>query len=114
MIGIGVPLAVAAASDSLPLTAALFGVSGLFVGPFAAALFLARNELAPDAVRAQVFTIGAGLKVTASALGAGLIGFAGQLPASTQLLLVAASPILAGLLGILLRRRRPAVGQFRS
>ena len=122
MIGVGVPLAAAAlvttaGEGSLPWTAALFGVSGLFVGPFAAALFLARNQLAPAAVRTQVFTIGAGLKVTASALGAALIGFAAQQPVSTQLLLVAASPLLAGVLGVLLLPRpqstecRQPVGQ---
>ena len=111
MIGVGVPLAAAAlvttAGDgSLPWTAALFAVSGLFIGPFAAALFLARNQLAPVAVRTQVFTIGAGLKVTASALGAALIGFAAQQPVSTQLLLVSASPLLAGVLAVVFFRRR--------
>jgi hypothetical protein len=100
MILIGVPLAAAATTESLGLTATLFGLSGLFVGPFASALFLARSQLAPEAVRAQVFTIGAGLKVTAAALGAALIGLASQQTTSAQLLLVAASPILAGVLAV--------------
>jgi hypothetical protein len=106
MAGVGVPLALAAAVHSLALTAALFGLSGLFTGPFAAALFLARNQLAPEAIRTQVFTIGAGLKVAASALGAGLIGLAAHLPGSDQLLIVAASPIVAGMAGGVLLRRR--------
>jgi len=55
-------------------------------------------------VRTQVFTIGAGLKVTASALGAALIGFAAGLPAATQLLFVASSPLLVGILGTVLLR----------
>ena len=105
MVLIGMPLAAAALTESLLLTTVLFAVSGVFVGPFASALFLARSELAPKLVRAQVFTIGAGLKVTASALGAGLIGFAGHQEARTQLLLVAASPIVAGLLAFALMRR---------
>jgi hypothetical protein len=110
MVGVGIPLALAAAVHSLALTAALFGLSGLFAGPFAAALFLARNQLAPEAIRTQVFTIGAGLKVATSALGAGLMGLAAHLPGSAQLLFVAASPIVAGMAGgVLLRRRqRPA------
>jgi hypothetical protein len=53
-------------------------------------------------VRTQVFTIGAGLKVTASALGAALIGFAAGLPVAAQLLLVASSPLFAGILGTVL------------
>ncbi|MBM0232785.1 MFS transporter [Micromonospora sp. STR1_7] len=106
MAASGVPLALAAAVHSLPLTAALFALSGLFTGPFTAALFLARNQLAAEAIRTQVFTIGAGLKVAAAAIGAGLMGLAAHLPASAQLLLVAAFPIVAGMAGGVLLRGR--------
>ena len=99
MIGIGIPIAVAAFVPSLEAAAVLFGISGVFIGPFGSALFLSRTQYAAPAVRTQVFTIGAGLKVTASALGAALIGFAAALPIATQLLLVASSPLLAGVLG---------------
>ena len=102
MIGIGIPIAIAAFAPSLEATAVLFGLSGVFIGPFGSALFLSRTQYARPAVRTQVFTIGAGLKVTASALGAALIGFAAGLPAATQLLLVAGSPLLAGVLGTVL------------
>jgi hypothetical protein len=102
MIGIGIPLAIAAFVSSLEATAVLFGLSGVFIGPFGSALFLSRTQYAAPAVRTQVFTIGAGLKVTASALGAALIGFAAHLPVATQLLLVAGSPLLAGVLGAVL------------
>lgn len=100
MIGVGVPLAVAAAvPSSLAVVAVLFGLSGVFVGPFASALFTARHRYAAEEVRTQVFTIGAGLKVAAAAAGAALFGLAGGLPVPTLLLLVAASPLLAGVLG---------------
>jgi len=102
MIGIGIPVAIAAIGPSLEATAVLFGLSGVFIGPFGSALFLSRTQYATPAVRTQVFTIGAGLKVTASALGAALIGFAAGLPVATQLLLVASSPLLAGILGTVL------------
>lgn len=70
MIGIGVPIAVAAATtSSVAATAVLFGLSGIFIGPFGSALFTARAQYAAEAHRTQVFTIGAGLKVTASASG---------------------------------------------
>ena len=96
MIGIGIPIAIAAVTPSLEATAVLFGLSGIFIGPFGSALFLSRTQYAAPAVRTQVFTIGAGLKVTASALGAALIGFAAGLPVAAQLLLVASSPLFAG------------------
>ncbi|MFI6234914.1 MFS transporter [Micromonospora sp. NPDC050784] len=110
MVAVGVPLALAAAVYSLPLAAALFALSGLFTGPFAAALFLARSHLAAEAIRTQVFTIGAGLKVAASAIGVGLLGLATDLPASAQLLVVAAFPIVAGMAGGVLLRRHPRAG----
>lgn len=110
MAAVGLPLALAAAVPSLPLTAALFALSGLLTGPFAAALFLARNQLADEGIRTQVFTVGAGLKVGASAVGAGLLGLAAHLPASTQLLVVAAFPIVAGVAGGVLLRRRAYSG----
>ena len=102
MIGIAAPIAVAAVVPSIEATTILFGVSGVFVGPFGSALFTARTTYAAERVRTQVFTIGAGLKVSASALGAALIGFATHLPVPTQLLLVASTPLLAGVAGTVL------------
>ncbi|RAO07399.1 MFS transporter [Micromonospora noduli] len=110
MVAVGVPLAFAAAVHSLPPAAALFALSGLFTGPFAAALFLARSHLAAEAIRTQVFTIGAGLKVAASAIGVGLLGLTTDLPASAQLLMVAAFPVVAGIAGGVLLRPRPGAG----
>jgi MFS transporter len=107
MLGIGLPLAAAAFVRPLGAVAALFAVSGVFVGPFAAALFTTRSAWSSDAARTQVFTIGAGLKVTAAAAGALLFGWTSHLAVPVQLLLVAASPLLAGVLGTLLLRSRP-------
>jgi MFS family permease len=107
MIGIGAPLAGAAAASSIGATAVLFGLSGIFIGPFASALFTARSQYAAEAYRTQVFTIGAGLKVTASALGAAMIAPLTGLPVWVLLLIVSSSPLLAGLLGTLLLVRRP-------
>ncbi|RQX10788.1 MFS transporter, partial [Micromonospora ureilytica] len=110
MVAVGVPLALAATVHSVPLAAALFALSGLFTGPFAAALFLARSQLAAEATRTQVFTIAAGLKVAAAAIGVGLLGLAADLPASAQLLVVAAFPVVAGIVGGVLLQRRPRSG----
>ena len=105
LIGIGVPLAIAAASTSLTFTTVLFAVSGLSTGPFAGALFTARQDRAPEQLRAQVFTIAAGLKTTTAAAGAGLAGAVAQTATSTQLLLAAACPVFAGSLGLQMLRR---------
>jgi len=99
LIGSGAALAAAAGVSSLPLAAVLFTASGVFIGPLTGALFTTRQEHATDEVRAQVFTIGAGLKTTSAAAGAALGGALAQLSIPTQLLITAGSPMLAGALG---------------
>jgi MFS family permease len=110
LIGVGLPLGLGAAAPSIPALAALFALSGVFLGPFTGALFTARQDHAPEELRAQVFTLGAGIKTTAAAAGAALAGVIAQAPTTTQLLLVAASPVLAGMLGTLLLRPRRLLG----
>jgi hypothetical protein len=100
----GMPLALAAAAPSLGWTVALFGLAGFFTGPLAGALFTTRQERSSDGARAQVFTLGAGLKITAAAVGVTVAGAVAQAPTATQLLISAACPILAGAVGGLLLR----------
>ncbi|MCU7726095.1 hypothetical protein ODJ79_20410 [Actinoplanes sp. KI2] len=114
MSAFGLPLLLATAVRSLPVTAVLFALAGAANGPFTAALFLARNQLSAEAVRTQIFTIGAGMKVACSALGAGLMGFTAHLPVSVQLLLVAVSPIAAGVAGGVLLTRPHSRGSLRG
>lgn len=102
LIGVGLPLALAAAASSISALAALFALAGLFLGPCTGALFTARQNHAPAPLPAQVFPLGAGIKTTAAATGAALAGTIAHAATTTQLLLVGASPILAGLLGALL------------
>jgi MFS family permease len=100
LLGVGAPLAAAAAtSESLILTAALFALSGVFLGPFTGALFTTRQDHAPADAQAQVFTISAGLKTSTAAAGAALGGAIAHLPIESQLLIVGISPLLAGMLG---------------
>ena len=100
LIGVGAPLAVAAATThSLVCTAVLFAVSGVFLGPFTGALFTTRQDHAPAEAQAQVFTISAGLKTTTAAAGAAIGGAIAGIAVPTQLLLVGATPVIAGILG---------------
>jgi len=98
----GVPLAVAAVLPSgLQVTAVLFAVSGLSTGPLFGALLMTRHHHAPAAARTQVFTLGAGAKITATAAGAGA-AVAGTLAGHTTaalLLLAGSCPVAAGVLG---------------
>lgn len=107
----GLALAAAAAMPSLPGCLALFVLAGLGDGPLLTATLRIRATYAPETARAQVFTTGAALKLSAASLGAALVGLTATWPPSTPLLLIAATQ-LAGA-GILIGhatngRRRPS------
>jgi MFS family permease len=66
---------IAAAIDlGLVWSIVAIGLSGLFTASSSAAMLLLRKQQSPLAVRSQVFTVGAGLRATASAAGAALAG----------------------------------------
>jgi len=66
--------------------------------PHPSALLMTRQNHTPAALRTQVFTLGAGAKITATAGGAAVAGtFAGHSPAA--LLLAGSCPVAAGVLG---------------
>jgi hypothetical protein len=110
-----VPFAVLAAVPGRWPTLVLFAVAGLIDGPLFASLLTVRDREAPPAVRTQVFTIGAGLKVTAAAAGAALAGWATGLGAGVLLLAVAGSQVLAGAAAAaFLRRGRGEVLEGRA
>lgn len=105
----GVPLAAAAVPGlSLPVVAVLFALAGVAQGPLVGAMFTARQAHAPAAVRGQVFTIAAGLRTTAEALGAGLAGVLAGLGAVTVLGAAAGFPLAAAGAGFAAVRRRAA------
>ena len=110
LIGVGLPLAVASTTTSFPVLVLLFGSSGLFLGPLTGALFTVRQDRSPEQLKAQVFTIGAGLKTTTAATGAALAGALAGLPVGLQLLVAASGPCLAGAGGALALRLRPDPG----
>src|SRR5919202_3681303 len=74
LLATALPLVIVPSAPSFAFALALFAVSGTFSGPLGSAQFVVRERQAPAEVRTQVFTLGAGLKVTADALGAGLAG----------------------------------------
>ncbi|HEY0530308.1 MAG TPA: MFS transporter [Actinoplanes sp.] len=98
----------------------LFAVVGLLGAPQAVTTFAVRDQESPRDVRTQVFTLGAGLKVTGSAAGAAIAGLAAGAGTVALLAGVAACPVLglAAGAGVLGRRgsrhaRVPAAAEYR-
>jgi MFS family permease len=114
LFALAVPFAVLAAVPGRWPTLVLFAVAGLIDGPLFASLLTVRDREAPPAVRTQVFTIGAGLKVTAAAAGAALAGWGTGLGAGVLLLAVAGSQVLAGVAAAAFLRRGGKVLQGRA
>ncbi|WP_406480401.1 MFS transporter [Streptomyces platensis] len=110
LCGTGVALAAAALPVSPTATGALFVLAGLCDGPLLTATLRLRAAHAPPPVRAQVFTLGAGLKITAAACGAALVGAAAALPPPLLLLGIAAVHLAAALLYALARPREESPG----
>nr|WP_202487124.1 MFS transporter [Streptomyces sp. SID8354] len=102
LLGTGVALAGAALVPWPAAVMALFVLAGLCDGPLLTATLRIRADHAPADVRAQVFTLGAGLKITAAACGAGLTGLAATLPPPALLLGIATLQFAAALLHALL------------
>ena len=100
LVASGVPLVLAAAVHELVPTEVFFALSGAFLGPMIGALFTARQDQAPPNLRAQVFAVAAGMKTTAGAAGAALAGLLSHLATSSQLLVAASWPLVAGSLGL--------------
>ncbi|WP_405495665.1 MFS transporter [Streptomyces sp. NBC_00096] len=108
MAGTGVALTAAAFAPGITLTAVAFAAAGVCDGPLLTATLRIRSEFAPDGVRTQVFTLGAGLKVTAASTGAALVGLAVDAPPWTLLLAIAALQLVAVLLHVLVTVRGSA------
>jgi hypothetical protein len=111
LLGTALPVAAGALTASTPVLAALLVLSGIANGPLLGGLLVTRQRFAPATVRTQVFTLGAGLKTTSTAAGSALAGLMAGWSTGTQLLLVAACPLVAGLggaVGLRLTRGRGA------
>lgn len=87
---------VAAAGGPVALVAA-FAVAGAAEGPQLAALFAVRHEQTPARLRARVFALGAGLKVTGFAVGAAAGGAVAARSLSAALLLAAGTCAVSAL-----------------
>jgi MFS family permease len=100
-----VALAGIAVAPNLVLAVAAAGASGLFDGPLLAATLNLRQRLSPEALRTQVFTTAASMKIGAFAIGSALAGPAADAVGARGMLgLVAGGQIVAVLAGLAVRR----------
>lgn len=106
-IWIGLALAMSAVASDLSLLVGFYLLAGLGFGPFVGSLFTARNLLSTPEVRAQVFSIGAGLKTTAAAAGAAAIGVLSSVPIPLLYLICGTATVMSGLVGLLAIQGRP-------
>ncbi|MFF1722528.1 MFS transporter [Streptomyces sviceus] len=98
----GVPLALVPWAGDAVVAAALFAMAGFCTGPLFSALLASRERYAPPGARTQIFTLGAGLKSTFAAAGAGAAGALNGLGAVPLMLGTAACQVAAGALALVL------------
>ncbi|PJJ70883.1 putative MFS family arabinose efflux permease [Diaminobutyricimonas aerilata] len=79
-------------------TIAVIGLAGIFTAPANAAMLLLRDQESPATVKSQVFTIGAGLRSAAAAVGAALAGAVSGLDAGWLIGGIGVVWMLSGLL----------------
>ncbi|MFB7605182.1 MFS transporter [Streptomyces gardneri] len=104
LAGTALGLAAAASAPSVPVAAACFAVAGAFDGLVLTVTLRLRADHSPTRRRTQVFTIGAGLKMSAAAAGSALAGLATAGTAREYLAGIALVQAAAALLYVLTRR----------
>lgn len=102
---LAIAMLVLALASSVLATLAAMILAGLADGPQLAAIFAVRHREASERSRAQVFTTGASLKITAAAIGTTIAGRLATYSLRLTLLTAAAIQILAALAYLLLSIR---------
>jgi hypothetical protein len=105
-------LAVAPNGAVVVVAALVFGIAD---GPQLAGVIAVRHREAPARLRAQVFTTGASLKISAGALGAALAGLLAAHSTALVLLVAAGTQVLAlaAFAAVRVRHPRPAPDDHR-
>ncbi|MDQ1614144.1 MAG: hypothetical protein QOJ60_83 [Actinomycetota bacterium] len=112
MIGMGLPLLLVAAIPDTATRLGVFAVAGFFSGPLTAAMLTSRDRWAPAGTHSQVFTVAAGLRITAAAAGAALAGSAAGVGPTGLVVAVAAAQLLGATGGwVLLRQGHHSVSR---
>lgn len=91
------------------LTLAAAAAAGFASAPATAAMLLLRKQQSAAAVRSQVFTVGAGLRATAGAVGAAIAGLSAGISAALLIALVGAAWVVSAGILILYPRQAPPI-----
>jgi hypothetical protein len=108
LVGMGAVLGVAAFVHNWVVLVALFAVAGLFDGPLLTSVLQVRSDAAPARARTQVFTLGAGFKLTAAAVGAASFAVVAGWPLWVLVVGVGGAQVAAAAVGVLLLAGRRA------
>lgn len=85
------------------------GISGLFTASSSAAMLLIRKQQSPPALRSQVFTVGAGLRAAAAAVGAAIAGLASGVAAEALIVAMGVVWIASGAMLFAYPKGAPAI-----
>ncbi|MFE2725560.1 MFS transporter [Kitasatospora sp. NPDC059327] len=107
LLATGIGLAAAAPAPALPVAAACFALAGAGDGLVLTATLRIRADHSPPHRRTQVFTIGAGLKISAAAAGSALGGLATTSTAPWYVIGIAVLQAAGALLYTLVGRGAP-------
>lgn len=89
-----------------PVLVVVFGVAGVLDGPLLSSVLQVRSREAPPGTRTQVFTLGAGIKLSAASVGAATFTVFAGAPPPVLVGVLAASHLLAAAVGAALLRAR--------
>jgi MFS family permease len=87
---------------------ALCGLAGVPASPLASSVFLVRDRESELELRTQIFTLGAGFKMTCSAVGSAIAGVAASAGSGALFAGIAVIQLLSAVIGVLLTHRRNA------
>jgi hypothetical protein len=105
-VAVGIPIAASAVVGQPVVVVLLLGIAGLMLGRSTGALFLTRERRSPPDAVAQVFAVGAGLKLACGAAGAVSAGLVADQDTRLLVLGCGAVAIVAGLVGVLMLATR--------
>jgi MFS family permease len=109
LVAMGAVLGVAAFVHDWVVLVALFAVAGLFDGPLLTSVLQVRSNEAPARARTQVFTLGAGFKLTAAAVGAASFAVVTGWPLWVLVVGVGGTQVVAAAVGAVLLTGRRAL-----
>ncbi|MEV0565724.1 MFS transporter [Dactylosporangium sp. NPDC050588] len=112
LVAVGLALACAAvgvaAGAPWAVLVGVFAVTGVLDGPLLSSVLEVRSREAPPGTRTQVFTLGAGIKLTAASAGAATFTLLAGAPPAVLVGVLSAGHVAAAALGVVLLRTRRA------